>query len=85
MYPSTLFTYPISLMVFLAIFAISTYAFVVISPTTNAIPVATVVSAATLEYGSCSSNASKIASEIWSAILSGCPSVTDSDVNNFPI
>ena len=29
--------------------------------------------------------ASKMASEIWSAILSGCPSVTDSEVNNLRI
>ena len=28
---------------------------------------------------------SKIASETWSAILSGCPSVTDSEVNSFLI
>src|SRR6266498_5376039 len=27
--------------------------------------------------------ASRIESEIWSAILSGCPSVTDSDVNKY--
>jgi hypothetical protein len=26
---------------------------------------------------------SRMASETWSAILSGCPSVTDSDVNSF--
>ena len=32
-------------------------------------------------FGSCSSKASRTASEIWSAILSGWPSVTDSDVN----
>src|SRR5713226_3677994 len=44
-------------------------------------PVVTRVSQATLPLGSCSSTASRTASEIWSAILSGCPSVTDSDVN----
>ena len=36
---------------------------------------------ATLACGSFSNNASNIASDIWSHILSGCPSVTDSEVN----
>src|SRR5699024_12568476 len=45
-------------------------------------PVVTTVSHATREFGSFSSNASKIASLILSAILSGCPSVTDSDEND---
>jgi len=40
------------------------------------------VSHATRLIGSCAINASKMASEILSQILSGCPSVTDSDVNN---
>ncbi|CFP60437.1 Uncharacterised protein [Bordetella pertussis] len=31
--------------------------------------------------GSCVKMASRIASEIWSATLSGCPSETDSEVN----
>src|SRR6202041_2558728 len=44
-------------------------------------PVAVRVSAATRLYGSCSRQASRMASETWSAILSGCPSVTDSEVN----
>src|SRR5277367_336998 len=44
-------------------------------------PVAVRVSAATRLNGSCARHASRMASEIWSAILSGCPSVTDSDVN----
>ena len=39
-------------------------------------------SQATLEKGSCSKQASKIASDIWSQILSGCHSVTDSEVIN---
>src|SRR6266498_5723408 len=43
-------------------------------------PVVTSVSHATRPIGSSRRTASKIASEIWSAILSGCPSVTDSDV-----
>src|SRR5271165_5827498 len=47
--------------------------------TTN--PVAVRVSAATRLYGSCSRHASRMASETWSAILSGWPSVTDSEVN----
>src|SRR5450756_2096882 len=44
-------------------------------------PVVTSVSQATRPTGSCVRMASSIASEIWSAILSGWPSVTDSDVN----
>src|ERR1700735_3633716 len=44
-------------------------------------PVAVKVSAATRLYGSCSRQASRSASETWSAILSGWPSVTDSEVN----
>src|SRR5579863_5902178 len=44
-------------------------------------PVAVRVSAATRLYGSCSRQASRIASDTWSAILSGWPSVTDSEVN----
>src|SRR5580698_3926724 len=44
-------------------------------------PVAVRVSAATRLYGSCSRQASRMASETWSAILSGWPSVTDSEVN----
>src|SRR5438309_2804723 len=39
------------------------------------------VSTATRLVGSSLSIASRIASLIWSAILSGCPSVTDSEVN----
>src|SRR5581483_7316851 len=38
------------------------------------------VSQATRLAGSSFRQASRMASEIWSAILSGCPSVTDSDV-----
>src|SRR6202023_4403043 len=44
-------------------------------------PVAVRVSQATRLVGSSDRHASRIASEIWSAILSGCPSVTDSEVN----
>src|SRR5215210_2956157 len=56
----------------------STYVSVVISPATTTSPVVTSVSQATRALGSCSIAASRIVSEIWSAILSGCPSVTDS-------
>src|SRR6185312_15344796 len=44
-------------------------------------PVFTSVSQATRPYGSAASTASSTPSEIWSAILSGWPSVTDSEVN----
>src|SRR5579862_9002611 len=43
-------------------------------------PVVSSVSHATREYGSPARAASRTASEIWSAILSGWPSVTDSEV-----
>src|SRR5579863_4995304 len=56
-------------------------AVVVISPATTTNPVVTNVSQATRPLGSWRITSSSTASEIWSAILSGCPSVTDSDVN----
>jgi hypothetical protein len=43
-------------------------------------PVVTIVSQATRAVGSWARIASRIESLIWSAILSGWPSVTDSDV-----
>src|SRR5271170_6868318 len=43
-------------------------------------PVQVKVSQATRLLGSSRRQASRMASEIWSAILSGCPSVTDSEV-----
>src|SRR5207248_4818025 len=46
-------------------------------------PVVTSVSQATRACESSSKMASSTASEIWSAILSGCPSVTDSDVKRY--
>src|SRR5215213_2681323 len=58
----------------------STYTSVVISPETTTSPVFTSVSQATRPAGSSAITASRTLSEIWSAILSGCPSVTDSDV-----
>src|SRR6476620_7458660 len=45
------------------------------------VPVVTRTSQATRPVGSLAITASRTASEIWSAILSGCPSVTDSEVN----
>src|SRR5215216_6033078 len=59
----------------------STYTSVVISPETTTSPVFTSVSQATRPSGSSAMTASSTPSEIWSAILSGWPSVTDSDVN----
>src|SRR5438309_10936311 len=44
-------------------------------------PVVARVSQATRPLGSCFITSARTASEIWSAILSGWPSVTDSDVN----
>lgn len=52
-----------------------------ISPAISTKPVVTNVSQATLPFGSSFIISSRMLSEIWSAILSGCPSVTDSDVN----
>src|SRR5215471_21429372 len=48
-------------------------------------PVVSRVSHATRENGSPASAASTTASEIWSAILSGWPSVTDSEVKRNPL
>src|SRR5579883_937353 len=64
-----------------AICSISTQADVVTSPPTNTMPVFTKVSQATRAWRSCSKIASSTASDIWSAILSGWPSETDSEVN----
>src|SRR5579864_1192595 len=61
----------------------STYALVVISPAITTRPVAVKVSQATRLEGSSVRQASRMASETWSAILSGCPSVTDSEVNKW--
>src|SRR5947209_4684502 len=48
-------------------------------------PVLTSVSQATRPRGSSAMTASSTPSEIWSAILSGWPSVTDSDVNRYSL
>src|ERR671938_1495482 len=58
----------------------STYVSVVISPPTTTRPVVNSVSQATRPAGSAARTASRTLSEIWSAILSGWPSVTDSEV-----
>src|ERR687888_2668560 len=63
----------------------STYVVVEISPETTTSPVLTSVSHATRPYGSSRITASRTPSEIWSAILSGWPSVTDSDVNRYSL
>src|SRR6266850_3556915 len=52
-----------------------------ISPATTTSPVVINVSQATRPSGSSARTASRTVSEIWSATLSGCPSVTDSEVN----
>src|SRR5579864_375759 len=56
-------------------------AWVVTSPMTTQSPLVIAVSQATRASGSCPSIPSSTASETWSQILSGCPSVTDSDVS----
>src|SRR6476661_2459802 len=58
----------------------STYVSVVISPATTTRPVVISVSHATRPSASSARTASSTESEIWSAILSGWPSVTDSEV-----
>src|ERR1041385_8424553 len=59
----------------------STRAVVEISPPTTMMPVVRKISQATRPVGSSARTASRTESEIWSAILSGWPSVTDSEVN----
>src|SRR5439155_5828289 len=53
---------------------------VVTSPMTTHRPLVIAVSHATRACGSCASIPSRTASETWSQTLSGCPSVTDSEV-----
>src|SRR2546430_5228480 len=72
--------YPMLSIVWRTTSATLTTACVVISPATTAMPVVTRVSQATREAGSLARMASRTESEIWSATLSGWPSVTDSDV-----
>ncbi|GAP60014.1 hypothetical protein AHiyo1_34380 [Arthrobacter sp. Hiyo1] len=75
-------SYPIPRMVSRTICGISTYASVVTSPATCTKPVVAMVSTATRDSGSAARSASRMASLIWSQILSGCPSVTDSEVKS---
>src|SRR6185312_8316541 len=72
-------------MVARAISWMSTYVVVEISPDTTTSPVFTSVSHATRPVGSSRMTASRTPSEIWSAILSGWPSVTDSEVNRYSL
>ena len=53
------------------------------SPETTTSPFVTSVSHATCELLSCVRRLSNMASEIASQTLSGCPSVTDSEVNKY--
>src|SRR5258705_5249064 len=61
----------------------STYVVVEISPRTTTRPVVVAVSQATRAFGSSRMIAPRMASETWSHILSGWPSVTDSEVNRY--
>src|SRR3954452_22747516 len=61
----------------------STNVVVEISPETTTRPVLTSVSHATRPFGSSFMTASRTPSEIWSATLSGWPSVSDSDVKRY--
>ena len=81
--PKASSVYPISQATFLAIASASIFAFVVISPPTRTKFVVAKVSQATWLSGSCLKHSSRIASEIWSQTLSGCPSPTDSEVNKY--
>src|SRR5437764_4775484 len=58
----------------------SSSACVVTSPITTQSPLVIAVSHATRAFESWASIPSSTASETWSQILSGCPSVTDSEV-----
>src|ERR1700681_1878614 len=58
----------------------SSSACVVTSPITTHRPFVMAVSHATRAWGSWASMPSRTASETWSQTLSGCPSVTDSEV-----
>src|SRR6185369_10197755 len=56
-----------------------------ISPASTTVLVVVIVSQATRASGSFDRNRSTIASEIWSATLSGWPSDTDSEVNRYEL
>src|SRR5262245_22390110 len=74
-------SYPMRRIVSRTIVGMSAYALVVTSPATCTWPVVISVSTATRLRGSSAIKASSTPSLIWSAILSGWPSVTDSEVN----
>src|ERR1700745_871946 len=63
----------------------STYVVVEISPGAAASPGFASFQHATRPEGSSRSTASRTPSEIWSAILSGWPSVTDSEVKRYSL
>ena len=69
-------------MVSLTIFSTSILTLLLTSPAMIDFPVVTRVSHATLDFGSKAKKLSNIESLIWSASLSGWPSLTDSDVKN---
>src|SRR5919202_6781078 len=73
-------SYPMPSTVDRTIVGMSTYPDVVTSPATWTRPVVTMVSTATRLAGSWVRRASRTPSLIWSQILSGWPSVTDSEV-----
>src|SRR5690606_18362341 len=79
------FVYPIRPMTERAILGTSRYILDLTSPAKTTCPVVTRVSIATRESSSHAKKLSIRASEIWSAILSGCPSDTDSEVNKYAI
>src|SRR5205809_2363353 len=81
-YPLVDESYPTSRILSLMMPGMSTYVSVVTSPATCTWPVVINVSTATRLVGSSLSIPSRMASLIWSAILSGCPSVTDSEVKS---
>ena len=71
---------PVSQMALRITDGMSIFAFDEISPITRHIPVVQMVSHATRDWGSSFKSASRTESETLSQTLSGCPSVTDSDV-----
>src|ERR1700758_318739 len=77
--------YPILRITSRAISCTSKYVLDFTSPARITCPVVTSVSQATLLCGSNAKKLSIKASDIWSATLSGCPSLTDSEVNKYPI
>ncbi len=80
--PFSLESKPISLTTWRTRSSKFTKAVVVISPRHMTKPVLIAVSQATRAMGSWAMMASNTASLIWSHILSGCPSVTDSEVKS---